>query len=121
MTTLYDLREEDWTDNNYEVIREFLLSPKYPLLAIYFDGDDLCCSLDIPETPFVDMTYFLRENAEIFEVESFHDNIMFGTLHEDVEGSLLKVMQHVYSPYFFQIESWPDSILQIFNNSITNC
>lgn len=111
MTTLYDLREEDWTEENYDGIREYILSPKQPLLAIYFDGDDLCCMLDIPDTPFVDCTYFLRENADVFEVETFHDNIMFGTIHEDVEGSLLKVIETAYAPYFLQNESWPDSIL----------
>lgn len=112
ITTLYDLREEDWSEANYEVIREFFLSPKYPLLIIFFDGDVLCCHLDIPEIAFVDMTYFLRETPDyIFEVETFHDNITFGTLQEDIEGSLLKTMIHVYSPFFMQIEAWPDSIL----------
>lgn len=110
MTTLYDLREDDWTEENYETIREYLLNPSYPLLTIYFDADNLCCMLEIPDKPFLDMTYFLRETpGEIFEVETFHDNIMFGTMHEAIEGSLLKVIENVYAPYFMQIESWPDS------------
>lgn len=110
MTTLYDLREDDWTEYNYEMIREYILDPKQPMLTIYFCGDNLMCSLDIPDTPFVDMTYFLRENTDFFEVETFHDNIIFGTIQEDIEGSLLQTMLHVYAPYFFQIESWPDSM-----------
>lgn len=114
MTTLYDLREDDWTESIYEMIRQFILDPKEPLLTIYFDGDELCCLLDIPEETVVDLTYFLRENDDIFEVETFHDNIMFGTIHEDVEGSLLKIMENVYAPYFLDIETWPDSILSIF-------
>lgn len=112
MTTLYDVREEDWREENFDVIREFLLNPKHPLLIVFFDGDVLCCVLDIPETAFVDLTYFLRETPDyIFEVETFHDNITFGTIHEDIEGSLLRIMLYVYAPYFLQIESWPDSIL----------
>lgn len=112
ITTLYDLHEEDWKEENYEVIREFLLNPKHPLLIIFFDGDELLCMLDVPEISFTDMTYFLRESPDyIFEVETFHDNITFGTIHEDIEGSLLKVIQHVYAPYFLQVKSWPDSIL----------
>lgn len=109
MTTLYDLREEDWNEDNFEIIRDFILSPRQPLLTIYFDGDELCCLMDIPETPLVDMTYFLRENEDVFEVETFHDNIMFGTMHEDIEGSLLKVMENAYAPYFLHNETWPDS------------
>lgn len=115
MTTLYDLREEDWREENYDVIREFLLNPKHPLLIVFFDDDVLCCLLDIPETAFVDMTYFLRESPDyIFDVETFHDNITFGTIHEDIEGSLLRIILYIYAPYFLQIESWPDSILAFY-------
>lgn len=116
MVTLYDLREEDWKEENFEVIRNFILDPKQPLLSVFFDDDDLCCVLDIPDVPFMDMTYFLRENADIFDVETFHDKITFGTIHENIEGSLLRIMETIYAPYFFSIESWPDSTFFKYTN-----
>lgn len=111
MTTLYDLRESDWKENHDVVIREFFLNPKKMILTVYFDGNDLECLLDFPDTSYVDLTYFLRDPMEIFEVETFHDKITFGTVHDNVEGSILKVIENVYAQVFFHIKTWPDSIL----------
>lgn len=113
ITTLYDLRETDWTDENYAVIREFFIDPKHPVLTVYFEEDTLRCLLDFPETPIVDLTYFYREPNEIFRVDTFHDRISFGTVDDSVEGSILKILESIYSPIFFNITTWPDSILRI--------
>lgn len=61
MTTLYDLRKNDWTEENYDSIVEYILRPKQPLLDIYFGGHDLCYMLDIPDTPLNDCLLFARK------------------------------------------------------------
>lgn len=118
MTTLYDLRESDWNEEHDVVIREFFLNPQQMLLTIYFEGDDLMCASDFPETPYVDLTYFLREPMEVYDVDTFHDKVTFGTIHENVEGSILKVLENVYAQVFFNIKTWPDSILL---SALTHC
>lgn len=115
MTTLYDLRETDWKEEHDLIIQEFFLNPKQIILAVYFNCDDLQCSAEFPDTPYVDLTYFLREPMEVFDVETFHDKITFGTVHDNVEGSILKVLENVYAQVFFNIKTWPDSILYLFS------
>lgn len=111
MTTLYDLKESDWTEDNCLVIRNFIIEPSEMVLTVYFDDDNLQCLLDFPDTPFIDLTYFIREANDIFKIETFHDKITFGTVNSSVEGSLLSVLENVYAPFFFNNTTWPDSIL----------
>lgn len=110
MTTLYDLRETDWNEECEEVIRQFFLIRKQPILTIYFDSDILNCMLGFPDTPIVDLTYFLRDPMEIFEVDTFHDKVTFGTMDGNVENSILRVLENVYAQVFFNIKTWPDSV-----------
>ena len=111
MTTLYNLREDDWSDCNYKVIKKFFLNPRHPVLSVFFEGNDLACVLGLPETRFQDMTYFLREPNEVFDVDTFHDRINFGTVNESVEGWMLKILEGIFAPVFFSENTWPDSIL----------
>lgn len=109
MTTLYDLQESDWNELNYIVIRNFLMEPTETILTIYFNDDTLECFLDIPDVSFTDLTYFLREPNEIFKVETFHDKITFGTVNSRIEGSVLHLIECVFTPFFTKNSKWPDS------------
>lgn len=109
MTTLYDLREDDWSEKNAQVIREFFLTPEAPILTIFFDEESLTCTLGIPEVPVVDLTYFLREPMQIFDVKTFHDKINFGTMDDNIEGSILNIIENLYAPVFFKSDHWPES------------
>lgn len=111
MTTLYDLRDEDWTEENERTIREFFIDITMPMLLIYFINDDLQVTDNFPDEPVIDLAYFIREPKEIFDVESFHDSVTFGSAHDNVEGTILNVMENVYAPIFVNITTWPDSIL----------
>lgn len=111
MTTLYDLRDTDWTELNDVVIRNFIMEPREIVLTIYFNNDTLECLLDFPDTVFTDLTYFIREPNDVFKVETFHDKIKFGTVNSRVEGSILHALENVFAPYFMHNTQWPDSIL----------
>ncbi|KAF5292010.1 hypothetical protein FQA39_LY14127 [Lamprigera yunnana] len=89
MTTLYDLRESDWTSKVENVIKDFFTYLTIPMLTVYFSNDDLVASYQFPKDPVVDLTYFLREPKERFELETIHDCITFGTVHESIEGTIL--------------------------------
>lgn len=60
-------------------------------MSIYFDDDVLTATIGFPTCPVYDLTYFLREPNMIFTVQDFHDDVTFGTINTNVDGSLLKV------------------------------
>lgn len=109
MTTLYDLRPEDWTENTKMSIEEWVLDPKSLVLCVYFRGDKLTAGHEIPLSPVYDLTFFLRPPDYVFKVESFYDEIVFGTFRDSIESNVIQVMEYVYAPYFFAVNAWPDS------------
>lgn len=111
ITTLYELKPTSWNEECEEIIKEFFMDTSQPALSVYFENTTLRCRLGFPSCPIRDLTYFIRKPFEVFEPETFHDNIMFGTVDDNIEGSLLKVIENVYAPIFFNITSLPESIL----------
>lgn len=109
ITTLYDLRDEDWTEDVKLRIEEWILEPQDLILCIYFKGDKLKAINDIPLSPVYDLTYFLRSPDLVFKADTFHDEIVFGTFVDSVESNMIQMLECVYAPYFFAITTWPDS------------
>lgn len=111
MTTLYDLRTQDWNDECIAVIEKFMCEPEEPVLTVYFEAHTLKCLLGFPTIPITDLSYFFREDNVILTPDNFHDEVTFGTVDENIVGSILQVVENVYAPMFFQVTKWPDSIL----------
>ena len=63
------------------------------------------------------MTYFLREEpGHLFTVAGFHDEISFGTLHENVEETFLCLMNTIYAPLILKDTRWDDAVkMKLFN------
>ncbi|XP_057654894.1 dynein axonemal heavy chain 2 isoform X2 [Diorhabda carinulata] len=119
MTTLYNLHEEDWTEQNSIVIKKWFRDVTLPLLCVYYKNDQLICSHTLPDGPFaVDMMYFLREASQEFQVNTFHDNIIFGTVGDNIEGSLLELIRDIYFPMLLSTEKWPDSVRNEFCQNV---
>ncbi|RZC39323.1 DHC N1 domain containing protein, partial [Asbolus verrucosus] len=118
LTTLYDLQLTDWTEENDNVIKYWFLTPTEPVLTIYFDDDVLTCQLGVPHMPVIDLTYFLRQPLEVFEVATFYDSINFGTMDDNIEGSILHIIENVYAPVFFKSEHWPESVKNDFSYNL---
>lgn len=111
MTVLYDLRDDDWTHNAKKVIEDWILEPKDLILCIFFKGDKLKAVNDIPITAVFDLSYFIRSPDYVFKAETFHDDIIFGTFVDSVESNMIQMLENVFAPYFFAINTWPDSKL----------
>ncbi|XP_053613118.1 dynein axonemal heavy chain 2 isoform X1 [Plodia interpunctella] len=118
MTTLYDLREEDWTQEAKQAIEDWILEPRALVLSIYFLSEKLRAISGIPIYPVYDLTYFLRAPDYVFKVDTFHDDIVFGTFVDSVESNMIEVLENMYAPYFFAITTWPDSVKSEFCCSI---
>lgn len=101
MTNIFALDEADWTNECREMIKNWFLNTSELMLTIFYDGDCLTACLAFPLAPVFDLTYYLREPNQIFTLDGFHDEVIFETLHEDVDGSILNVLHKVYAPIFF--------------------
>ncbi|XP_012280984.2 dynein heavy chain 2, axonemal [Orussus abietinus] len=111
MTTLFNLKETDWNEECLSTMSEFLYQPEAIVICLYFDGDELVSELSFPMKPIHELTYFIKEPYEHLTVENFHENIVFGSINDHVESSILNIVEHLLAPIFFRIYSWPDSIL----------
>ncbi|XP_059612816.1 dynein axonemal heavy chain 2 [Phlebotomus argentipes] len=109
MTTLFDLHESDWTEDCVETIRKWFMDVTELVLLVFYDGNALSASLGFPATPALDFTYFLRLPGQIFSLDGFHDEVQFGTMQE-VDGSMLTLMEIIFAPIFFDYESWSESV-----------
>ncbi|KAI5642765.1 dynein-1-beta heavy chain, flagellar inner arm I1 complex [Phthorimaea operculella] len=114
MTTLFDLREEDWNDKAKQAIEDWILEPRDLILSIYFRGSRLTATPDIPISPVYDLSYFIRTPDFVFKAETFHDDIIFGTFVDSIESNMIQMLEYIYAPYFFAIDTWPDSVKSDF-------
>lgn len=105
MTVLYAIDQNDWNSTCTDVIKQWLLNVNELMLTIYYDDDILTASLSLPDNPVYDLTYFLRLPNHIFTVDEFHDDVIFGTIHEDIDGTLLAILEKIYTPIFFKTEN----------------
>lgn len=118
MTTLFALRENDWSATTLNVIKSWFLNPDALMLVIFYDGDELSACLAIPLAPIFDMSYFLRQPNQIFAVDTFHDEVAFGTVREDIDGTMLSVLSAVYGPIFFGSTNLSDTVKGNFCGSL---
>ena len=110
-TTLSGLVHKDWNDECIMTIREFFENPRIPCLTLFFRNDILTAQLSFPKEPVDELSYFVRKAYEIFSPEDFPSKVLFGTINDNVEVSILMIVNNVLSPIFTKIKTWPDSIL----------
>ncbi|XP_030384656.1 dynein heavy chain 2, axonemal [Scaptodrosophila lebanonensis] len=118
MTLLYTLDHRSWQEKTLDMIRRWLLEVHEPLLTIFYEGNTLSACLGAPEVPVVDMTYFLREPNAIFTVDGFHDEVHCGTVHSDVDGCLMHVLDLIYAPVFRNHAAWGENVKQRFGKGL---
>nr|XP_012223057.1 PREDICTED: dynein heavy chain 2, axonemal-like [Linepithema humile] len=111
MTTLSGLTDDDWTWKCDVDVREFFRDPSIPVLCVYHVNGILTTEFSFPTTPVHELTYFVREPNEILHPENFRERILFGSMNDKVESHILGVIENVFAPIFFTIETWPDNRL----------
>ncbi|KAH8271829.1 hypothetical protein KR044_007245 [Drosophila immigrans] len=119
MTTLYSLNQRDWHEQALDIIRRWLLEVSEPLLTIFYGGNRLTACLGFPRDTVDDISYFVRDEPnEIFTVDGFHDEINFGTVHSDVDGCLMYLLERFYAPIFRNYSDWSESVRTRFCASL---
>ena len=112
-TVLGGLTEDKWTGGHHRDIRLFLQDPTIPLLLLYIDQltGELCIVNGIPPVQLEQASYFVRVKDVKVTGDNFHSALQMGTIQGNYVATLLRVMQGLYAPNFFENKTWPDSIL----------
>lgn len=110
MVFLDGIKEDDWNDDCDEVIQTWFLDTNHPILIVFYSPKQrLTASLTYPIEPVLEIVYFLREPDHIFSLDNFHDDVSFGKIDEDVDGTFLLLMEKLYTPIFFHKTDWSDT------------
>lgn len=88
-------------------------------LFVYFDNGYLCASSGVPTGPVSQLTYFIREEVmHVFTVDGFHDEVTFGTIHENVDETILMLLNCIYIPRILKDNRWTEHIRQTLFNEM---
>lgn len=121
MVFLSGITEDDWTERCHDVIRIWFLDTNHLILIVYFSPKlQLTASLTYPSEPVLEIVYFLREPNHIFSIDNFHDDVTFGQINDDVDGTLLLLMENLYTPIFFHKTDWSETNRAQFLDSINS-
>lgn len=117
IATCYDLSEDDIGESFSENVTKWLMDVMETTLFVYFDQGYLCASAGCPTSPVTQLTYFIREDpGHVFSIDGFHDEITFGTFHENVEETILCLMNSIYAPMILKDKRWDDNVrMKLFN------
>lgn len=114
MTILYSLDHRDWNEKVIDIIRLWLLQSTELVLTIFYDCNVLTGCLGFPVASVLDLCYFIRSPNQILSIESFHDVVNFGTIQDDIDGCLLRILEFIYAPIFRNFSEWGDNVKQRF-------
>lgn len=119
MVFLNGIKETDWNDECDEMIQTWFLNTNHLILIVFFSPRQrLTVSLEYPTEPVLEIVYFLREPDHIFTFDNFHDDVTFGQINDDVDGTFLLLMEKLYTPIFFHKTDWSDTNRLRFLTSI---
>ena len=116
-TVLGGLTDDKWSEKHDRVIQMFLANPETSLLLLYIDPptQELCIISGIPPLQLDQTSYFVRTKSVPVTGSNFHSVLGMGTVHGNYVDALLRVMQGLYAPNFFENKTWPDSILYLYH------
>lgn len=110
------MNEKDWTVKCSKTVRAWLSSPTNVLLTIFYNCGVLTAILAIPTVAVYDLIYFLRDPNTRYTIDNFHDEVTFGRIHEDVEGTLLTLVDKVYAPIVLKSNAWSENTKSYLNS-----
>ncbi|XP_012061757.1 PREDICTED: dynein-1-beta heavy chain, flagellar inner arm I1 complex-like [Atta cephalotes] len=109
-TILPNIKDSDWKEDCYTIIREYFENPAHTLLCIYFQVDTLKARLSILDDNHSDFIYFLRIPWHVFTVDNFHATVVFGSINRNAIMCVLKVMENMYVSVARNSSEWPEII-----------
>lgn len=111
IATYHDLKEEEISELFVQNVHKWLHNIDEPTLFVYFDQGLLSAALGCPLSPVSNITYFIREQpGHKFTAEGFHEEVSFGTLDENVDETMLHLMNKMFAPVILKDERWSDDV-----------
>ncbi|KAI4488384.1 hypothetical protein M0804_005232 [Polistes exclamans] len=110
LTVLSHLKESDWNENCYEVIKEYFQCVTHNILIIFFNQNKLKASLNFYDCRDVEVMYFLRSSLQIYMPDDFFKTILCGNVTRDKIKSIFKFLINIYAPVALNSKEWPKII-----------
>lgn len=118
MVILEHLSGAEWGAECEDAIRAWLMDTDHLMLAFHVSEQRrVRASLSFPEEKVEDVFYFLREQSQIFALDSFHDDVTFGRTY-DVDGHMLALIEHLYVPALFGRLDGSENVQAKFKKSV---
>ncbi|XP_043488842.1 dynein-1-beta heavy chain, flagellar inner arm I1 complex-like [Polistes fuscatus] len=108
LTILSHLKESDWNENCYEVIKEYFQCVTHNMI-IFFNQNKLKASLNFYDCRDVEVMYFLRSPLQIY-MPDFLKTILCGNVTRDKIKSIFKFLINIYAPVALNSKEWPKII-----------
>lgn len=108
-----------WNDDHMEILDAFV-GESQRMLTAHIDGiNGLVLDYIVPSGPISEMVYFIKkENVLNLRVDTFFQDVLYGTVTGKHIESLLRVMSGIYVPILYKNTSWPDSIKNDFTGQL---
>ncbi|XP_034934131.1 dynein-1-beta heavy chain, flagellar inner arm I1 complex [Chelonus insularis] len=108
---------DNFSDNSIDTIREFFCYPVHTVLTIVQENGESKALLDFPQHIHSGLTYFMRMPWQIYTPDNFMQTVVYGSLNNNIEKSLLKFFENIYAPEAFYSNKWPKVTRnEIFSN-----
>lgn len=119
MVILKHIREADWHIDCENIIHMWLTNTDHLMLSFYLSHDKrhIMAILPFPNEKVVDVFYFSREPNQIFTLDGFHDEVIFGRTY-DIDRQMLITIEHLYAPILFTSLNGSESVQAKFKKSI---
>lgn len=118
MTILQDLKDDDWNNVCESIIRQWIMDVNLVFLFVFYDKQNLTVDFTFPTIPVNDVMYFMRDPQLMFTLDTFHDDVTFGRIQDDVDGTLLTLIEKVYAPVFFGKTDWSENVKTEFSKAL---
>ncbi|XP_063980868.1 uncharacterized protein LOC135164446 [Diachasmimorpha longicaudata] len=117
LTIISSHTEFIWPLETIERIQEYFCKPGNTILTIFVEATECKALLDFPLQADQGLTYFLRSPWQVYTPENFMSTVIFGNLSGDIENSMLKFLEIMYSPIAVHSSTWPEVMRdEIFSN-----
>ncbi|KAJ3403337.1 hypothetical protein HDV05_007876, partial [Chytridiales sp. JEL 0842] len=114
-----------WNEDLLSLVADFLQDPARRKVLVYIDQERkpaaLCMVPTIPTHSVDQLMYFIKDamaKEEKLDHDNFEKKIQYGTVTGNTMESLLRLMQGVYVPLFFENKQWPESVQKDFRNQL---
>lgn len=118
MTILQGLEDDDWDSECDAVMKQWIMDVNLTMIFVFYDKEKLTVSLTFPTVPVYDVMYFLRDSQHIFTLDDFHDEVTFGRIQDDVDGTLLNLIEKIFAPAFFGKNDWIENVYEDFSKAL---